>query len=569
MTISFGDRTPTLDVFESPDDALFFPARVLTKRSNCFDEAVWSKLLRPESGDPRPDAFRYQIKESAKLVCVTHADDDPTSFPLELRETFQIVRIVDRIEEGDEGNAIGNGEDVDGGFDPLASLFGVAREKIRNSVDMAESAFDGDVDEVKRLLEVEGYHVDSVEENDHTALSEASAQNHVELVKYLLECGADPNHCAGKGDGRTALYRAAFNGHVKTVNLLLRAGADPDHVCETTNECAMDAATEKDVQDVLLLWDREETAKLKAAREEKIREEREKRIRSAAERELLLKRDFSKRLINASAAGDVETLEKLLVSEAEAANDEDRRPRGLLGTTRDDRGNTLLAIAAWKGQERVVRWILRTKLPAISAPKENAEEDKKNEDEDENAYEDDDTKRRREAVRRGLSPPAINARDQKGWTACQIACFHKHKRIIQMLLDAGADPLLRNAYGKNAFDLAKLARPPEANVGLMRWYDKEKFEKDMARVAAHKNEIEGTLEAWRAEKAAFAKTLGAETAAAEAAKEKVKTEGTQKKKKKKKTPTAIKKKKNPGGVAKKTKMRTKKKKTTPGRKATG
>ena len=70
------------------------------------------------------------------------------------------------------------------------------------------------------------YYMDSHDEHDHTALSEAAVNGHDEIVKLLLEEGADPNTC--NDHGRSPLWRAAFNGHTTTVQLLLQSGADAD-----------------------------------------------------------------------------------------------------------------------------------------------------------------------------------------------------------------------------------------------------------------------------------------------------------------------------------------------------
>ena len=49
-------------------------------------------------------------------------------------------------------------------------------------------------------------------------------QRHLEVVRLLLEAGAD--HNAAEANETTALMAAAFNGHLKVVRLLLEAGAD-------------------------------------------------------------------------------------------------------------------------------------------------------------------------------------------------------------------------------------------------------------------------------------------------------------------------------------------------------
>ena len=53
----------------------------------------------------------------------------------------------------------------------------------------------------------------------------AAQEGHVEIVKILLERGANPN--AEDDAGRTPLHDAAFKGHVEIVKLLLERGADP------------------------------------------------------------------------------------------------------------------------------------------------------------------------------------------------------------------------------------------------------------------------------------------------------------------------------------------------------
>lgn len=213
MTISFGDNVPDLSVLE---DKECFPS-CLASRSCCFDESIWSKLLRP-GVDPPLEKFRFEIKGTMTIVLVTRSHDVPSNF---MENRFTLVDIGTSVMDGEK-------EDV------VASLFGVPlREKKRNSTEMAEAAFDGDIDEVIRLLN-EGFHIDSCDEDGHSCLSEAAAKGHRELVTCLLERGADPNYEDENSDGKSALFRAAFNGHLETCRALLEAGADPDkawYVC--------------------------------------------------------------------------------------------------------------------------------------------------------------------------------------------------------------------------------------------------------------------------------------------------------------------------------------------------
>ena len=58
-----------------------------------------------------------------------------------------------------------------------------------------------------------------------TPLHEAANRNHVEIVGYLLNNGADIDPQGGD-DLETPLIDAASNGHINTMKLLIEKGAD-------------------------------------------------------------------------------------------------------------------------------------------------------------------------------------------------------------------------------------------------------------------------------------------------------------------------------------------------------
>jgi ankyrin repeat protein len=70
----------------------------------------------------------------------------------------------------------------------------------------------------------------------------------VPMARLLLDAGADVN---GRGDGGfTALHSAAQNGHVELVRLLLERGADPDLALEDGRR-PVDFATDDEVRSLL------------------------------------------------------------------------------------------------------------------------------------------------------------------------------------------------------------------------------------------------------------------------------------------------------------------------------
>ena len=90
---------------------------------------------------------------------------------------------------------------------------------------ISESREAGDLAEIGRLIEA-GANVNVINRLDVTPLMIASGYGHTEVVKLLLEAGADVNAKASiAGKDYTPLSVAKLGGHIRIVVLLKKHGA--------------------------------------------------------------------------------------------------------------------------------------------------------------------------------------------------------------------------------------------------------------------------------------------------------------------------------------------------------
>lgn len=93
-----------------------------------------------------------------------------------------------------------------------------------------------DLNYVKKLVEKCGYDINAVDNGGWTPLSEAVDYEQVEIIKYLVERGADLNTKSKEGletddmvtkGGRTPLMEACERGNADIISILLKGRADP------------------------------------------------------------------------------------------------------------------------------------------------------------------------------------------------------------------------------------------------------------------------------------------------------------------------------------------------------
>lgn len=278
-----------------------------------------------------------------------------------------------------------------------------SKDEQKMDSELLECCFEGEMDEVKKLIDKKA-DIMAKDGRGHTPLSEAAVQGHLDLVMYLINynkpIGTDPN--AQGFDGRSPLHRAAFQGHEPTVKALLEAGGDP-RLKDKNGEKPFDLGSNEETQKALEEWDTEKTDALKEERKKAQDIEDEKLVKTDEDRKRLEKKRKMEKLVELLEAGEKDLLEIELM---------DIEKRELPGY-RDERGNSLLHLAAWKDKVEIAVFLIDEL---------------------------------------GMN---VNLRDAKGWTPVAMAGFHGCKKVCVELMNRKADPLIANSYRKTALDVAK------------------------------------------------------------------------------------------------------------------
>ena len=407
-------------------DPKLFPESVLS-RQEFVKEEVWSSILTDE--DPAPGEMSISPEFVLVICCVSGF------IPDDLKGVMCPIVVHDKS----VATASAGGDGADGEEDQVAAMLG-GKEIIRNSEQLVEAAFDGDLDEVVAWVE-KGFHLESTDGRKHTALSEAACQGHLHVVEHLVREGADPN--ALSDNGRSAIWRASFGGHADVVKALLEAGADPAFRDKVSMESAYDVGQNDLIKEMLTNWPVEQTEALKAKRKLAVLAKIEERIKTSADREYYARQKIRTEIVEKATAGDVDGCVEILLMVAEEAHKTGCRPR-VTAEVRNDDGLSLLAIAAINDD-----LALATKL--LTHWKEC----------DKDRWDLSEGELSTEALTFKVN---VNSRDLKGWNCACIAVFHRSLKVLALLCQHGANLCMRSMYNRNAYDLAKDERDAAENV---------------------------------------------------------------------------------------------------------
>lgn len=229
LTLVINDFKNLNDIKACFDPALF-PVEILD-RQLFFQPSIWQSIIHPESGDPPLQDMCLSLQFQF-ILCTSSL-----TIPALLESKMHKIQVLAKI----PSSSVGSEKNATDELSAISAIYGV-QETVRNSLELVEAAFEGDMALVQDLL-AKGYHIESCDGRKHTALSEAASQGHLAIVTYLLDQGADPN--ALSDTQRSPLWRAAFNSHLPIIEVLLQSGANPEYRDKVSMESAYDIANDE------------------------------------------------------------------------------------------------------------------------------------------------------------------------------------------------------------------------------------------------------------------------------------------------------------------------------------
>lgn len=300
------------------------------------------------------------------------------------------------------------------------------------------AARSGNTTQIERAL-ADGAAIDGVDDAGLSALQIAANEKHWDAVARLLEEGADPN--VFSADEAPPIMRAAGEGNAAIVERLLAANASPK--VSFRNSCALMEAVKADHVDVVDILLRADGINVN---------HRGAQNWTPLFHAIYEKRyDTAKRLLDAGADTSIVTSSGWTALSATMQEGDVEIVRALIDAgaspfSGGSNGWTAFHMAVFGDRRDISDYLLT--LPGVSI----------------NATMGDGWAPIHQAAAEGkdytvayiLSKPdvAVNQTTPEGHTALHVAARDGHEKTVRMLLEAGADPSLKNSDGKTPADLA-------------------------------------------------------------------------------------------------------------------
>jgi ankyrin repeat protein len=229
---------------------------------------VWELFCACATGDL--SVVERLITENPSLVRAHHEYRTPLYFAVRENQMAVATFLLDR-----GANPFYNGDDLVEiarlrGFTDIEALLESYRTKLQgatmrqrwsaflardSSSDIWTAAYAGNTDRVRELLDRDPSLANSPgQERLGSPLVLAAGRGHLEVVRLLLERGADPNLPEeGNAPHGRALYSAVYSKHVDVARILLEHGANPNQEVESSADAPTIAIMNSDTAMIELL----------------------------------------------------------------------------------------------------------------------------------------------------------------------------------------------------------------------------------------------------------------------------------------------------------------------------
>ncbi|MDR3285053.1 MAG: ankyrin repeat domain-containing protein [Holosporales bacterium] len=150
-----------------------------------------------------------------------------------MKEFYKATALVSLLGLGISNLFCGESAGVQEGYEAEArrrteEVEAAQRQEIDQLFAAVERGYCGEVEELILKSENKKALVNARDVFGWTPLHNAASGGNLEIVKVLLEAGANKDAIYNSYYGITPLHGAAFRGHTKVVKVLLKAGADKD-----------------------------------------------------------------------------------------------------------------------------------------------------------------------------------------------------------------------------------------------------------------------------------------------------------------------------------------------------